>query len=81
MKLIIKHYHTHLEKQDSNDEVVKGQPLREVPVVEAEEEESEDEDCVLPRELSPGQPDDLQSRHSHHNGCSTAVCHQIIVWL
>ena len=40
-----------LVKQDPNDQIIEGQPLGEVAVVIVEEEEGEDENEVLTREL------------------------------
>ena len=43
----------YLEEEDGNDEVIKGESLREMPVVVAEEEQGKDENKVLSRELCP----------------------------
>lgn len=63
----------YLEEENSNDEIIKGQPLREVAVVEVEEEQCKDENEVLPRELRPRQPNDLQTSHCHNYGRTTAA--------
>ena len=61
-----------LVEQDRDDEVIEGEPLREVAVVVVEEEEGEDEDQVLARELGEGTPEELQSGHRQNQSCSTA---------
>ena len=60
-----------LAEQDPDDEVIEGQPLGEVAVVKVEEEEGEDEDEVLPGELSEGTAEELHPSHSQDQSCPT----------
>ena len=60
-----------LAEQDPNDEVIEGKPLGEVAVVVVEEEEGEDENEVLARELSEGTAEQLHSSHRQNQSSST----------
>ena len=62
----------YLEEENGNDEVIEGEPLGEVAIVVAEEEQGEDENEVLSRQLRPSQANDLQTCHRQNNGCTTA---------
>jgi len=61
--------------KNGNDEIIQGQPLREVGVVEGEEEKGEDEDKVLTRELGVRTSDQFHTHNSHSCGRTTvSVC-------
>ena len=61
----------YLEEENGNDEVIKGEPLWEVTIVIAEEEQGKDENEVLSRQLRPSQTNDLQTCHRQNYGCTT----------
>ena len=61
----------HLVEQNGDDEVIEGKPLREVGIVEVEEEESEGKDEVLLRGVCQGTAYQLHPHHCHHKGCTT----------
>ena len=57
-------------EQNGDDEVIEGKPLREVGIVEVEEEESEGKDEVLLRGVCQGTAYQLHPHHCHHKGCT-----------
>lgn len=59
-------------EQNGNDEVIKGEPLREVRVVKVEEEECEGEDEILLGCVRQSAAYQLHPHHSHHKGCTTS---------
>ena len=61
----------YLMEQNGNYEIVQGKPLREIGIVEVEEEQSEDEDEVLLGGVGQGTAHQLHTHHGHHKSCTT----------